>query len=245
MRHITFASPNMSISAEKCSESALKWGCSESTIYTPDDIDKEFYEKNKAILEQERGAGYWLWKPYFIYKALQEGDVIYTDAGLLFEKPVGMLTDQMQGDIMLFGNRWRHGDWCKMDVLYKMGCKDYADGEQLQASCLVIRKTDETMKFIRLWLQYCQLPGFIDDSPSELPNVEGFREARHDQAILTNLAYLKGLHFHWWPAPYNVRHKHKYTETYPVIFMHHRYRNEDWVKDPLGIKKRYNLDIEL
>ena len=34
--------------------------------FSPKDIDKNFYEKFKVILNQERGAGYWLWKYYFI-----------------------------------------------------------------------------------------------------------------------------------------------------------------------------------
>ena len=224
MKHITFASDNMSISPRKCAESCPY----PSKIYTPDDIDPNFYKKNKPILDQPRGAGYWLWKPYFIYKALQEGDVIYTDAGVLFIEHPDLMIKQMRGDIMVFGNRWRHGDWCKMDVLEKMGCRKHADGEQLQASCLVLRKTDESIEFIRLWLEFCQLEGFIDDSPSKLPNPEGWREHRHDQAILTNLAYIKGLHFHWWGVQYNVRYKSNYPETYPVIFEHHRKRNDEW-----------------
>lgn len=224
MRHITFASDNMSISAQKCAESCPY----PSTIYTKKDIDRDFYEKNKHILDQERGAGYWLWKPYFIYKALQEGDVIYTDAGVLFQEHPDLMIAQMKGDIMVFGNRWRHGDWCKMDVLDKMGCKRFSDGEQLQASCLVLRKTDKSLAFVKSWLDYSQLDGFIDDSPSVLPNPEGWREHRHDQAILTNLAYIEGLHFHWWGAQYNVRYKYKYIETYPVIFQHHRKRNNEW-----------------
>ena len=32
--------------------------------YGPNDLDKGFIEKNKEILKQKRGNGYWLWKPY-------------------------------------------------------------------------------------------------------------------------------------------------------------------------------------
>ena len=61
----------------------------EHFTFCPNDIDPEFKEKNKEILSKNRGDGYWLWKPYFIYKAfkekLKEGDyIIYTDAGILY-----------------------------------------------------------------------------------------------------------------------------------------------------------------
>jgi hypothetical protein len=229
IQHITFSSDNMSISARRCSESALMFGCDSSRIFTHDDIDPEFYNENRLTLSQERGAGYWLWKPYIIDRSLSKSDLlIYTDAGLLFENDIMLLLEQKKDDIMVFGNRWRHGDWCKMDVLRGMDCERFADGEQLQASCIILRNNNYTRNTIKLWLHYSQLPGWIDDSPSKLPNQSGFREHRHDQAILTNLAYLYNLPFHWWPVQYNVRHRKKYTETYPIIFQHHRKRNNEW-----------------
>ena len=39
-------------------------GFDEVFSYNYSDIDDEFKEKNKHILEQPRGAGFWLWKPY-------------------------------------------------------------------------------------------------------------------------------------------------------------------------------------
>ena len=37
-------------------------------IYKPSHIDEDFKEKFKDILEQPKGAGYWIWKSYFIKK---------------------------------------------------------------------------------------------------------------------------------------------------------------------------------
>ena len=36
------------------------------TVYGPEDLDDDFKEKNKNILNQNTGNGYWMWKPYFI-----------------------------------------------------------------------------------------------------------------------------------------------------------------------------------
>jgi hypothetical protein len=40
--------------------------------YKEKDIEKDFKEKNKKILIQKRGGGYWLWKPYFIKKNIEK-----------------------------------------------------------------------------------------------------------------------------------------------------------------------------
>ena len=53
--------------------------------YTDKDIiSTEFYKENKEILSLNRGAGYWLWKPYLILETLKkmnDGDVLlYLDS---------------------------------------------------------------------------------------------------------------------------------------------------------------------
>ena len=233
IQHITFANGDMSISAMKCCESALFTGCDKTTLYTPKDIDKVFATRHKDILTEPRGAGYWLWKPYFIDLALSklsDGDyLIYTDAGLFIVNNVSNLIDAMDSDIMVFGNRWRHGDWCRMDVLKAMECERETNREQLQASCLVLRKSDQSTEFIRDWLYFCTQERWITDDPSAVPNDPTFREHRHDQAILTNVAILYGLTWHWWPAQYSDRYRPNYpNDRYPQLFHHHRKRNNEW-----------------
>ena len=52
------------------------------------EIDASFLSRNEEILNQKRGAGYWLWKPYFINRILtelSESDVLfYSDSGSVF-----------------------------------------------------------------------------------------------------------------------------------------------------------------
>jgi hypothetical protein len=52
------------------------------------EIDPEFMTRNQGILTQQRGAGYWLWKAYFIHQLLlrmTEQDILfYADAGSFF-----------------------------------------------------------------------------------------------------------------------------------------------------------------
>jgi len=74
LRHfITFATPDHMTFAEKNVHSALTVGGFDTAkIYTMNDIDPFFLNKNKHILSLPRGAGYWLWKPYIILKRLSE-----------------------------------------------------------------------------------------------------------------------------------------------------------------------------
>lgn len=232
IKHVTYADENMSISAVKCSESALYHGCDVSNYSIK--FDDKFKKFNSEILCHKRGAGYWLFKPYIILDSLlelQENDIlVYTDAGLLFENNINHVIHGMDQDIMVFDNRWKHGDWCKMDVIVKMGCNkpEFIEHTQLQASCIILKCTRFSKNFIKEWLCWCMMPGMIDDSPSKLQNIEKFREHRHDQAILTNLAFIHGLKFHWWPVQYCLRNKHEYSDNYNLTFFHHRKRNNEW-----------------
>ncbi len=207
----SYADISMTISQEKLSRSFEKF-CSVKYYNGTWDfgpghiqIDNRFLHFNHDILKQERGSGYWLWKPYFIYQSLEylkEGDyLLYVDAGVEIIKNIQPLID-LGEDITLFHNEWPHIDWCKWDVLKAMlsgnGSVDYATSKQVQASVILIKKTKHTVDFVREWLVWCQLPGFIDDSPSKLENISTFQQHRHDQAILTNLALRENIKLHSW-----------------------------------------------
>lgn len=232
IRHHTFTDHRMTISAQKCSESALRHGCDVSLVFNPSNIDKGFAEKNKEILSADRGAGYWLWKPYFMVeqlKAANPGDiVIYTDAGIEFVNDVDRLINEMTKPIMLFGNGWPHRDWCKADAI----CLDPStpNQEQVQASCIIAIASDAALQVMENWLNLCQIPHAIDDSESVVPNIATFREHRHDQALLTNVALSNPRFVSWnrWPAQYKLRGQEKYRNRYPQMFHHHRKRNDEW-----------------
>jgi hypothetical protein len=231
--HVSYASSNMSKSLDICRVWALRHGC-DATLNI--DIDPDFAAHNRHILSQPRGAGYWLWKPYIIHRALMDftkpGDyIVYTDAGVEFVANINRIIDEMERsgeDIFLFGNNYQHRDWCKREVFDALNCKD---GHQVQASAMVLRNTENAMYLVEEWLDQCQYGNQIDDicGSDQYP---GFREHRHDQAILTAVAQAMGLRLHWWPAIYNggafTYDKGTYTDTYPPIFHHHRKRNSEW-----------------
>lgn len=236
-RLITFATDDMSIGAKVCAESGLRNNFDRADMYGPGNIDENFVKKNKSILSKERGAGYWLWKPYFILntmKEMREGDILmYADAGVEIINNINWITDRMDSDIFLFGNMYQHLHWCKMDVIKAISPKATFD-KQVQASVVIFRVSEWSIEFVKRWLDYCERPGYIDDSKSSSQNHPEFREHRHDQAVLTCLAYRMGIPLHWWPAVYNggmFTYDHAgYNDNYPAIFHHHRMRNSEFLE---------------
>jgi hypothetical protein len=230
---VSYASEKMYLSQEKLVVSSLKYGVEKTFTYSKRDIDDLFYKMNQKTLEQERGAGYWLWKPYVINKALHsgylhEGDIlIYSDAGVEIVEDVKCLIDRMDEDILFFTNGFPHVEWCKGNV-YNTLLKHMNLDEsykQVQASVIVMKVTDKVKQFMSFWLAACQFPGWIDDSPG-IGNYETFAEHRHDQAILTCLQIAYGYKLHWWPTRYSDHLPR--TDAYPVMFNHHRKRNNEW-----------------
>jgi len=251
---ITFASDNMAKSSWECRNSMLLNGIQEADIFGPSTLDDEFIQFNYETLNADRGAGFWVWKPYIIYRkmlSLQDNDfLIYSDAGIEFVNNVSHIIDKMDEDIFFFTNGWPHVEWCKADVLKGvLGWEGYTetdtkcsfykeqrwienvkDIKQVQASVIFFRVNQKTKDFVKEWLLYCQMPGFIDDSPSKLPNYPTFAEHRHDQAILTCLQIKYGYKLHFWPTNYSehIRHTAQPGDNYPTIFNHHRRRNAEY-----------------
>lgn len=250
---ITFATPEMSQSADLCVSSGLWHGCDEIENYHPKLVEHLATDAHRKLLEQPRGFGYWSWKPLIILDAMnrfQEGYVIYSDAGVSFINNINYIIDRMDHDIFLFGNNWDHAHWCKADVLEEViplstgnpdlpwRNTDYTFGKQVQASVIFFRVSGYTRNFVKEWLDWCLFEGgrLIDDSPSRVRNHPEFREHRHDQAILTTLAYREGIKLHYWPASYNdgaftYEKLPEYTgDDYPILFNHHRRRNHEWAR---------------
>lgn len=166
------------------------------------DMDTDFQDKNRRVLEDggERRKGCYLWKPYFVKKALNaisEGDyLIYMDAGGgYYRGDVSPLVAYMeQNAIDMIGSRrfkYLEKHWTKRDAFIYMDCdtKDYTDQYQCWAGMFVLRKTQNTQKIVGEWLEYAQDYRIITDAPNTcgLDNYEGFEENRHDQSILSLL----------------------------------------------------------
>ncbi|HET6573942.1 MAG TPA: hypothetical protein VFG68_10100 [Fimbriiglobus sp.] len=211
----------------------------------------EFYAKHKPILDQPRGGGYWLWKPYFIRETLRqaaEGDfVLYVDSGAEIVAPVGPLADACRaaGGVLLFANHGRPNRyWTKRDCYVLMGCDTEAchDADQVNAAFSGYIVGPQAVELVEEWLAHCTDPRKLTDRPSEcgLPELPDFITHLHDQTILSLLAHLRGLALYRDPTqignhmkPPALRVPGEYLDLpysvapcdrspYPTVFNHHR-----------------------
>ena len=166
--------------------------------YTPSDIDKKFYRLNKNILNEAKGSGYWLWKPYMILKALNrtsEGDIIfYCDSGSVFVSPVQPLldlTNQFPQDVIPFGLELLEKHYTKRDAFVLMNCDEakFTDTDQRLASFIVLRNSKASKNFVSEWLQYCTDERILTDKENTQgkDNDAEFLHHRHDQSVFSLL----------------------------------------------------------
>lgn len=172
-------------------------------VYNKAEIDDEFLKKNNKILNCSRGGGYWLWKSYIINKTLKkvnDNDIIfYLDSKYYFiEDFTNLYSEYMRNnDLLVWKNKpnepiWYMKNWCKMDVIDKYKIYDKVFNENAEdcwAGALVIKKTENTIKYMQEWLDMCCIYENITDSPSEMRNNDLFREHRHDQSLLSVILY--------------------------------------------------------
>jgi hypothetical protein len=185
-------------------QSAINKGIDALWLWRRGHLDEAFAQKYKSILKQERGSGYWLWKPYIILETLKlarDGDVvIYLDSGDYFKNvPEGRdnlitLLERLRGSsncICLVNNIHSNLHYIKRDAYIHMGmdAAKYWNSIHRDASFMVFIKNPTTLTFVQEWLELCQNEQLLTDSPSQKPNLAEFREHRHDQALLTLLSY--------------------------------------------------------
>jgi hypothetical protein len=170
---------------------------------------REFINNNK------RGFGYYIWKPYLIKKILStmnDNDILlYCDTGctlnfngfpkmleyfdILLSSNKSILGFQLQGpnpDWKLRGISIPDlidKNWTKNDVFIEMNCDDpkYKDTLQVMCTTFIIKKNNDSLKFVTEWYDTMCNYHLIDDSPSISPNAKDFYDHRHDQSIFSIL----------------------------------------------------------
>ncbi len=165
--------------------------------YSKKNIDDDFLKKNNHILSQRRGAGYWLWKPYIIYKTLnlvKENDVVfYSDSGISFLEDISELLPVLNShpsQMLVFElDVHKNKTWTKRDCFVLTDCNtsEFADMNMILASYMIMKKSHFVMNFIENWLTVCQDYRAITDCENELGlnNYKEFIDHRHDQSVLS------------------------------------------------------------
>lgn len=231
--HINYAKGRYLEAQKYCSESARRVGFDEVISYSPEDIDIDFYEKNKNILSQIRGAGYWLWKPYFLNKTLEKmnvGDLlVYSDSGsfyqtspqplidLILNDPNGVLSFELKG---LIENVYTKRDTF---VLMDLDKPKYTESSQREATYIWLIKNDFTVNLIKEYLEYAQNERIITDIVSENKNYDVFKDHRHDQSIWSLLCKKYEIEPHRLISQHGLHLVNDFpNDKYGQITMHHR-----------------------
>lgn len=198
---VTFANKAFYESQAELEKSALKYGVDQVLKYNEDDlIMTDFFKEHKTILTKRKGAGYWLWKPYYIYKTLKKintnDTLVYLDAGISVTDDIGVLVEvcrNTEQKCMLFTNQThKNSQYTKGDCFFIMDCKDekYSESFQIDASVQVYAKCERTLRLVKEWLDYCTNPLLLTDCKNHYvySNYPDFEDHRHDQSILSLLA---------------------------------------------------------
>ena len=164
--------------------------------FSPQDIDVGFRRENADILACDRGAGYWLWKPYFLDKALAElpGDalLLYADAGMHFVNsvdPMVKLMDAERLDLLVLGEGFVESQYTKRDAFTLMGADRRAitTTPQRFASAMLLRNTQWSRDFVERYLGYATDRRILTDDENccGAGNYPDFVAHRHDQSIFS------------------------------------------------------------
>jgi len=176
----------------------------EINLYTADDLikDSSFWKQHgDFILNNKRGFGYWIWKPYLIKKTidnLNNGDIIlYLDSQsrVIIEEKEHLLKyiDILKEKKILFSydytNIHPEVDFNKSDIIHKLNMENDKSifDNQYYAHSQLIYVCKETRELINSIYSYACVYHNIDDTPSIIPNHPRFKDHRHDQSLFSLL----------------------------------------------------------
>lgn len=195
---ISYADSNFKNQQKRLTRSAKKINKNYQVVeYGPSDIDDLFYANHKKILDEVRGGGYWLWKPYIIQKTLNQlndGDYLfYCDSGSVLVNKIELLITNLEKekqDIMGFELPLIESQWTKKELLLNLECDNsyFYNSNQLLASFILIKNTEESRLFVNEYLNACfnheNLTDYYDES---IVQDISFIDHRHDQSIFSLL----------------------------------------------------------
>lgn len=168
--------------------------------FGPNDLPENFKTKYNDILKQDRGGGYWLWKPIIMYnefKTMKEGDyLVYMDAGCIVNKKgkerfnqyidmlknsdYGVLSFQMYNQIEKWWTTREIFDYFKMD-----NNGDYANTGQYIHTVLILKKNKHSDEYIKklVAITLTQSELYTDIHNTNGRQFNWFKDNRHDQSI--------------------------------------------------------------
>ncbi|CAE7428346.1 unnamed protein product, partial [Symbiodinium necroappetens] len=215
--HVNFADGCCEREQAQSSESALRFGASESRPLRGDFLDDAFRRKNEVLLKFNRTpeltqhktpsgkVGYYVWKPYVVLRTVLDPSlpwettvVVWTDAGIHFVSDMRPLTQEFLRDSDVAATRtpMNEGDFSKRDafVLLDADFPSIMETNQIATGIILVRKTRLAVSFLERWLAACEDRRIMTEEPSILgyPEYPSFRNNNDDQTAFSLLFKLHG-----------------------------------------------------
>jgi len=198
--------PDLELYQLRLRRSAHKIGIGSVDLWTRTRLKRtQFFERNRELLQEKRGAGYWIWKPYIIQEALNEvevGDfVIYSDCTTVFHSSLNVLLElcaENKGYFLITqDSQGRNGRYTKRDAFVLMDCDTphYRNSTMTEAFFQIYQKNDHTIKFVNKYLEFCENPAIVTDSANimERENFNEFVTHKHDMSVLSLLRLMNDI----------------------------------------------------
>jgi len=195
---ITFGNEKFYNSLNRIYNEALSFNIFDNIILNTDkDLknDLEFWNSHSDFIEQNnRGYGYWIWKPYINLKLIEKinnGDiVIYADAGCTLNingknRLLEYIELVKKNDILSFELTHSEKKYTKKDVFDYFNFLNDSNINHLLAGIIIYKKCDKIYDMFKLWYETCCKYHLLNDNHSISPNYDEFIEHRHDQSIFS------------------------------------------------------------
>ena len=240
---VTFATWRYEKSRQRLLHSAQKHGGIRCWNYSDKEFRKsEVFARYPSVTRTPRGAGLWLWKPYYILevlKKLRDGEpLVYLDAGIEIVAsldPLIALSEHNKGLTLFKVHERLNSQWTKRDCFVLMGCdsQEYRVTEQTMSGIIVMRKSPFLIDLVSEWLHFNSDARIVSDLPNTcgLPNYDGFVSHRHDQSILNNLRVKYGIAGYTDPTQFGESYRaqaEQGVDDYPTLLNLHRERLPSW-----------------
>jgi hypothetical protein len=178
-------------------------------LFTENDVSNDFKNKyDKVWSMNNRGGGYWIWKPYIISNMLESVNmndmVVYIDAGCdiniteesvkRFNEYIEIVNNNKSG-ILRFQLHHKEKDYTNKKTVdffknkFNINDEDYLNSRQLIGGIIIVRKTQFSIEFFNKVLEVLNDDAYLFTDIYTLSN----EHHRHDQSIMSLLyKYMKG-----------------------------------------------------
>tara|TARA_B100000787_G_scaffold166269_2_gene151239 strand:- start:9113 stop:9847 length:735 start_codon:yes stop_codon:yes gene_type:complete len=211
---ITYGSGKYNNTKYRLKQEAINSGFfDEIFIYGYEDIDSSFLQKYKNLFDNKieggmKGAGFWIYKFYFlekILKIIEENDIVFwIDAGCTINKNgkkrldeyINILNNSKHCNLSFIMNHLPEKHWTTSQIFNYFDISmnsDIANSGQLVGGIIGMKKNNSSFNLINLLFKTIDYDyKLITNAYNKIDQNEYFKDNRHDQSIFSILRKLYG-----------------------------------------------------